>query len=135
MCSEEVRRKPYTLDYVPDHFKTQEMCNKAVPNYQAVLFLVPDHFKTQEICIKAVEIDLYHIPNHFKTHEICNNGVWKDLNFLQYVSDWFVSCHQTDLWGDNNDCYDDDKLIEWYEGYQKRNAQKVKIKKELLPIA
>ena len=29
----------------------------------------------------------------------------------------------------------DDKLIEWYEGYQKRKAQKAQIKKELMPIA
>ena len=28
----------------------------------------------------------------------------------------------------------DDEIIEWYEGYQKRKAQKAKIKEELLPI-
>ena len=35
------------------------------------------------------------------------------------------------LWHD----YDDDTLIEWYKGYQKRKSQKVKIKKKLIPIA
>ena len=28
----------------------------------------------------------------------------------------------------------DDKLIEWFDGYQKRKAQKAKIKEELSPI-
>ena len=27
------------------------------------------------------------------------------------------------------------KLIEWYKGYKKRRAQRIKIEKELMPIA
>ena len=30
---------------------------------------------------------------------------------------------------------DDNELIKWYHGYQKRKAQKVKTKEEFLPIA
>ena len=30
---------------------------------------------------------------------------------------------------------DEDKFFEWYDGYKKRKAQKVSIKKGLLPIA
>ena len=56
MCNEAVCREPYTLDYVPDHFKTLEMCNEAMCD-NPVLFLVPERFKTQEMCIKAVEVD------------------------------------------------------------------------------
>ena len=33
--------------------------------------------------------------------------------------------------GDDNQ----DKFFEWYNGYQKRKAQKAKVKEELLPIA
>ena len=36
---------------------------------------------------------------------------------------------------DFGDDDDDDKLIRWYEGYQKRKAQKAKIKDELMPIS
>ena len=54
---------------------------------------------------------------------------------LQYVPDWFVSCYQIELCGDNDDYYYDDKLIEWYDGYEKREARKAKLKEELLPIA
>ena len=38
------------------------------------------------------------------------------------------------MWDDNDDWYDN-KLIERYNGYKKRKAQKAKIKEELLPIA
>ena len=45
----------------------------------------------------------------------------------------FVTKKQIDLW-------DDDKFFkrykaEWYEGIEKRKAQKAQIKKELMPIA
>ena len=49
-----VRTEPLSLEYVPDRFKTQAMCNGAVCKNSAVPYFVPDHFKTQEICIKAV---------------------------------------------------------------------------------
>ena len=35
---------------------------------------------------------------------------------------------------DDDEYCDDDELIEWYNGYQKRKAQKAKIKEELSPI-
>ena len=36
---------------------------------------------------------------------------------------------------DNDNFCNDHEVIEWYDGYQKRNAQKAKIKEEFLPIA
>ena len=39
------------------------------------------------------------------------------------------------IWHVNNEYCNDDKLIEWYDGYKKRGAQKAPIKEELLPIA
>ena len=44
MCNETVAQFPYTLRYVPDHLKTQKTCNQAVRNNPAVFFLVPDFF-------------------------------------------------------------------------------------------
>ena len=41
---------------------------------------------------------------------------------------------QIKLWDDDDKSCNDDELIEWYEGYKKRKAQKVKIKQELLLI-
>ena len=42
---------------------------------------------------------------------------------------------QVKLWHDYDDYYDDNELIKWYDGYQKRKIQKAQIKKELMPIA
>ena len=39
---------------------------------------------------------------------------------------------QVKIWH-NDDDDDDDEIFEWYEGYEKRKAQKLKIKEELLP--
>ena len=40
---------------IPDHLKTQEMCNEDVRINSLSLAYVPDHFKTQEMCIEAVK--------------------------------------------------------------------------------
>ena len=66
---------------------------------------------------------------------MCDKAVEEDPGSPEYVPDWFVVQEQIDLWGDDDDYYDDDGIIEWYEGHQKRKAQKAKIKEELLPIA
>ena len=63
-----MRREPYTLEFVPDHFKTQEMCHIAVETDTYTLEFVPEHLKTQETCIKAVEADpwqLHDVPDWF----------------------------------------------------------------------
>ena len=54
---------------------------------------------------------------------------------LQYVPDWFVTQQQIKIWRHDNYVYNNDnKIIEWYRGYQKRKAPKASIKEELLPI-
>ena len=53
-----------------------------------------DHFKTQEMCIKAVEVgpwQLYDVPDHFKTQDMCDDVVWGDPFPLQFVPDWFLT--------------------------------------------
>ena len=43
---------------------------------------------------------------------------------------------QLKIWHDDDNCYyGNDKLNKWYDGFQKRKAQKAKITEELLPIA
>ena len=42
---------------------------------------------------------------------------------------------QIKIWHDDYHYCNGNRLIKWYDGYQKRNAQKAKIKEELLPIA
>ena len=52
MCGEAVDIEPRLLEFVPDHFKTQEMCDKALRDYLFSLQLVPDWFVTKErVCM------------------------------------------------------------------------------------
>ena len=106
MCKRAVEDEPDTLEFVPNHLKTQEMCNKAV-----------------EECPYMLE----DVPFQFKTQKMCNAVVMGDSLLLRYVSDWFVTQQQVKL--------RDDRLIGWYEDYQKHMVQKARIKEELLSIA
>ena len=138
MCDEAVACNPRMLWCIPDQYKTQKMCDKAVeagPFCPCYLASVPDRFKTEEMCIKAVEAGLwlmYHVPGHLKMQEMCDKAVRDDHSSLQYVPDWFVTQQQLKLWHVYDDFY---KRTEWYDGYQKRKTQKASIKEELLPIA
>ena len=44
MCDEAIHTETLSLAHVPDHFKTQKMCNKVVRNKPCMLLFVPDHF-------------------------------------------------------------------------------------------
>ena len=57
------------LEYVPNHFRTQEMCERAVEENIWSVVYVPDQYKTQEMCDKAVEEYLRllkYVPDSFK---------------------------------------------------------------------
>ena len=63
----------------------------------AAFLLVPDCFKTQEMCIKAVEVDPWQqkdVPDHFKTKNMCDDVAWGDPFSLGFVLDWFVTQEQ-----------------------------------------
>ena len=48
---------------------------ESIPRWMIVF---SDHFKTEEMCIKAVRIkplSLAYVPDHFKTEEMCNLAV------------------------------------------------------------
>ena len=92
------------------------------------------------ICIKVKDVDieprsLAVVPDRFKIREMFEKAVKKYQWLLKYVPDWFVTHQQIKIWHDNDDYCNDDELIEWYDGYKVRKAQKASIKEELLPIA
>ena len=58
---------------------------------------------------------------------MCNEVVQKIPWLLEYAPDWLVTQQQIKIWHD--------RLDNWSEGYQKRKAQKAKIKDQLMPIA
>ena len=64
---------------------------------------------------------------------MCNNAVRMNPWLLNYVPDWFVTQGQIRLWHDDYYHCNDNEIIDWFEGHQKRKAQKAKIKDELMP--
>ena len=53
--NKEVRRKLRFLVSVPNYFKTQKLCDKAVEKDSWLLRYVPDHYETQEMLEKVIE--------------------------------------------------------------------------------
>ena len=79
---------PSMLQYVPDQYKTLNMCSKAVESNPESLEYVPSQYKRREMCLKAVESNpelLQYVPDRHKTVEMCSNAVLKNPELLQYV--------------------------------------------------
>ena len=55
MCKHAVKKLPYLLRYVPDQYKTQQICDKATLKHALTLESVTDCYKNQEMCNKAVD--------------------------------------------------------------------------------
>ena len=67
----QLKKLPSVIRYVPDQYKTKEMCNRAIIENGGTLKSVPNRYETHEMCNKAVnnyihalEIvpDLYRLP-------------------------------------------------------------------------
>ena len=54
MCNQAVDNCARTLEFVPERYKTQEICDKVVNTYPSTIKFVPECYKTQELCDKAV---------------------------------------------------------------------------------
>ena len=75
LCSNDkhaVKRLPFLIRYVPDQYKTQEMCDKAVLENSETFRSVPDCNKSTTV-IKLSTITLLKItlvPKCYKTQEM-----------------------------------------------------------------
>ena len=56
--------------YVPDHFKTQKMCENVVKKNPNPLAYIPNYFKIQEMCNKTVDIGLWQLRNIYGWFQI-----------------------------------------------------------------
>ena len=107
---------PWPLKYVPDHLKTQEMCDEVVAHNLSNLRFVPDHFKIQEVCDDAALMDrgmifitydevLLRLPSvlfslisgHLKTQEMCGKTVEKSVWALDSVFDCLLAQEMFDI--------------------------------------
>ena len=87
-----------------------------------------------DVAVWMEPLSLAYVPNCLKTLKMCDKAVRKKHLSLLFAPDWFVTQQQVKYLRDDNDDWYDNKLIECYEGYQKRKAQKAKIKEEFLRI-
>ena len=56
---------PIWIREIPDHLKTQEICNEAVDIEPLSLAYVPNRFKIQEMCLGAVRRESYTLCGMF----------------------------------------------------------------------
>ena len=84
-------KKQGILEFIPDNFKTQEMCIKVAEENPWTLRCVPDRINTQGMCERAVESEPYtlaYVPDYLKTKEMCEWVVEEKLE-LDCIPDHF----------------------------------------------
>ena len=105
MSKHAVKKLPYLLRYVPDQYKTQqmcdkvilenggtlksdcyknqEMCNKAINDYSHALEFVPECYKTQKFMMKLSILSiLKFVPECLMTQEMCDKAVNRCFLYL-----------------------------------------------------
>ena len=93
MCNKTVDKDLWMFKYVPDGFKTQEMCNKVVKHEVWMLDYVPDRLKTQGMCDDAVEELprlMEYVPDHLKTQEMCKTALQHNPSLWEYIPEKFA---------------------------------------------
>ena len=55
MSKHALKNLPFVIRYVPDQYKTQQMCDKAILENGGTLKSVLDCYKNQQMCDKSVE--------------------------------------------------------------------------------
>ena len=67
-----VKKLPLVKPYVPDHYKTKEMCDKAIIGNGGILGFIPDFYKNQKTCGKAVG-NYSHAFRFVRRHTVLQN--------------------------------------------------------------
>ena len=81
------------MQFVPECYKTQEMCKKNVDFCPFVTGSVADCYKTQEICDKIASEDHFMLKywfDRYKAQEMCDKAVAASLPLLKFILDLFV---------------------------------------------
>ena len=72
MCKHAGKKLIFIIRFVPDEYKTQEMCDKAILENHGTLKLVPDCYTSQGMCNNAVDNypqSLEFVPECYKTRK------------------------------------------------------------------
>ena len=82
------------MEYVPDQFKTSEMCDKVIDRCFLVFDSILDQCKTQVIRDRVVSEDpflIVYCRDRYKTQRMCDEAVDDSLASLKFLPDWFVT--------------------------------------------
>ena len=78
ICAKAIHIKPYSLKFVIDCFKIQEIGEKAVERGLYTLEYAPEWYRMQEMCETAVErmpFALDYVLDQHRTQEMCSKAV------------------------------------------------------------
>ena len=65
------------------------MCHKSVDDYSIALEFIPDRYKTQEMCDRIISDDPFSLG--YAPDKICDEAVTDFIRTLGFVSYWFVT--------------------------------------------
>ena len=108
-----VNTYPSLNEYIPDCYKTQEMCDEVVNRCFFEFDSIPDRYKTQEMCDRVGSVDPFfdsNCPDIYKTQRMYDEVVDNYLATLKFIPDWFVTSKMikkilTTLYTDDNILY------------------------------
>ena len=66
------------------------MCDEAVNTCHSTMKFVPDCYKTQEMCDEAVSEDPFMLDK-YKTQIMCDETADDSLATLKFIPDWFAT--------------------------------------------
>ena len=87
MCDKSINTH-LSIQFVPECYKTQEMCDKAVNRCFFVFIYILDWYKTQEMCDRVISEDPFMIvycSDRCKTQGMCDESivfVWQHQNLF-----------------------------------------------------
>ena len=123
------------LQYVPDYFRTKELCELAVKDWAYALESVPEELRTKELCEIAITQEgcgqtLEFVPNHLKSQELCEVAVTNDFtgNALRYVPEDYKTFELCDTSVKNEDYGCLHSFESMPEEFQKELAEKYDVK-------
>ena len=121
MYKHAAKNLPYLLRYVADHYKTQNMCDKAIPENDETFKSVSDCYRSQEMCSKSVNncpqaskfvpdclknmfdkaVNIYisttkFVPKCYEIQQMCNLAVNRCFFVFDSILDWYKAQEMCD---------------------------------------
>ena len=93
MCDKTFNTYPSTIKFVPECFRTQEVCDELVNRYFLYLILFLISIKPKK-CVSVVSEDpflIVNFPDKYKAQRMCDETANDSLAVLKLTPDWFLT--------------------------------------------